>query len=153
MLSEPLTRAINAPADDLQVTILEMDVSAESNPAQIRLIVDTPAGVTIGDITRLTKALKNSDDLALALGQAEFQVEISSPGERYGLRLPWQFTRHLNQPLKVRLKSDEPDYQERVVVKGVLKQVADSGIVLSANNAERRLEWQEIENAVVITDW
>ncbi len=140
-------------ADELRIIILEMDIEPESAPARIRLTVDTPEGVTIGAITRLTKALQKSDDLALALGRDDFKVEVSSPGERFGLRQPWQFPRHLGKSLKVRLKGPAGSDTVAAVVAGVLEQVVDGGIVLAIGSDERTLNWNDIEQAVVITDW
>lgn len=137
----------------MKITILEMDIDPEPPPAHFRLTVDTPEGITIDAIARLAKALRKSDDLVSLLGHDDFNVEVSSPGERFGLRQPWQFPRHLGKSLKVRLKGPAESDAVAEVVQGKLKRVSGDGILLAVGNEERALDWNDIEQAVILTDW
>lgn len=133
------------------IHVLEAFAGEGGNPL-IRIVVDTPAGITIREVTRIHKQLRDDPDLAQRLDTADYRVEVTSPGTGFGLQEPWQYPRHVGRRLKLRLQRTDGERPPEVV-KGALVQVDDGGIRLTMDDGERYIVWEQIDKATVKLAW
>ncbi len=131
--------------------IIESTFKPAGRAGQLCLTIDKPAGVTIGDLAKLTRRLGKDVELANQLGVAELRVDISSPGVTADLLQKWQYERHKGRNLKILLISDEPD--ELKYVKGVLEGMDESGISVLTAGESRIIQWDTIKKSNVQLDW
>ena len=137
--------------DDLH--LLEIQIPERGHGSPIRLIVDSPEGVTIGQITRLTKELRADEVLRKYSGDDTPRLEISSPGVHMGLRKWWQHSRHIGRMLDVVLLERDPEDGESIVLKGKLAAVSEDVMTLETGEGPRDLKWDEIEKSLVQLEW
>lgn len=148
-----LDEAIMALVAEAGLKLLDLSVSAEGSAPNVRVVVDTPQGITIGEISSLSKRIRRDAAVTDALSADEFRLEVTSPGDHFGLREPWQFDRHMGRRLKVTLARDETEGSENDTRTGVLAGSSADGIQLRTGEGLLDLHWQDIEQAVVLIDW
>ena len=133
--------------------LLDLSVSAEGSAPRVKVVVDTPRGITIGEISDLSRRIQRDAAVAEALSSEEFRLEVTSPGDRFGLREPWQYDRHLGRRLKVTLAGEEDRSLVSAKRTGILAGRSELGIALQTKQGVLNLEWNEIDQAVVLSDW
>ena len=148
-----LDEAVVALVADAGLKLLDLSVSAEGSAPNVKVVVDTPQGITIGEITDLSKSIRRDAAVTGALNADEFRLEVTSPGDHFGLREPWQFDRHVGRRLKVTLVRNDTEGLENETRTGVLAGSSATGIQLRTGEGLLDLHWQDIEQAVVLIDW
>ena len=148
-----LDDTLAALATESGLRLLDLTVSAEGSAPQVRVVVDTPQGITIGEITDLSRRIRRDSAVAAALSTVEFRLEVTSPGDRFGLREPWQYDRHLGRRLRVTLAGEESEVLVNSSRTGILAGRSEIGIELQTRQGVLNLKWQDIDQAVVIGDW
>jgi ribosome maturation factor RimP len=148
-----LDEALQALLEGTEMQVLNSSVTGEGQSSQWSLVVDTPAGVTIGEITGLARRIRKDETVAALLHSAEVRVEVASPGTGYGLREPWQYPRNIGRTLKVTLADNPSDDAVGQTVSGKLAGIAGTGLSIETAEGTRELAWQEIDHAVVVIDW
>ncbi len=148
-----LDEAVTALMVETGLRLLDLSVAAEGSAPHLKVVVDTPQGITIGEITDLSRRIRRDAVVASALKTDEFRLEVTSPGDFFGLREPWQFDRHVGQRLKVTLAGDDSGMHQVTTRTGVLAGHSKSGIQLQTRKGLLKLPWQDIEQAVVLIDW
>ena len=133
-----------------------MDVTGPlpgANPL-VRLVVDTPEGVTVAELTSISRRLQADEELARLLGANQVRVEVSSPGVNSGLKEPWQYGRHIGRDLTVALIGPESEPSSiGGEVEGRLVHAGREGIVLDTQAGEASIAWGTIAQAHVQLNW
>lgn len=148
-----LDEAVMALVTEIGLRLLDLSVAGEGSAPHVRVVVDTPQGITIGEITDLSRRIQRDTSVADALKSDDFRLEVTSPGDLFGLREPWQFDRHLGRRLKVTLASVDSGISQIITRTGVLAGSSEAGIQLQTRKGLIDLHWQDIEQAVVLIDW
>jgi ribosome maturation factor RimP len=135
------------------VYVLSATASGGGRQPVVKVVVDTPSGITIDEITAINRFLRKDEILAQQVGSTEFRLEVTSPGVDAGLKEPWQFERHVGQRLRVQWHSEEDSEDEVQQVEGRLVKTGTDGIVLNLAGREQALAWKQIIQAIVQLDW
>ncbi len=136
------------------VHVLDASVSQGGSNPLVKAVVDTEEGITIDEIVRITRQLRDDDSLARHLGVSTCRVEVTSPGVSYGLRQPWQFHRHVGRQLAVQIGSPEGEVAEEPArVEGKLVQAGPDGILVEVAGSHEPIAWERIQKATVQLAW
>lgn len=136
-----------------EVRVLSATASGGGRQSLVKVVVDTPSGITIDEITAITRFLRKDENLAQQVGSTEFRLEVTSPGVDAGLKEPWQFERHVGKKLRIQLKSEEESGAIDKEVEGRLVETGTDGIVLNLAGKNESLPWEQIRQAVVQLEW
>ena len=135
------------------VQVLTATTSHQGAGAQVKVVVDTIDGITVDEITRITRLLRKDAGMAELAGTPEFRIEVTSPGVAAGLKEPWQFQRHIGRRLEVRMCSEEENGTGAPNVKGDLLKAGPEGISLEKDGERMEIAWDQIETARVLLSW
>lgn len=142
------------------VHLLAATASHEGAGCQVKVVVDTPEGVTVDQIARIGKLLRSDPGLAQRLNPAggggtspDYRIEVTSPGVAAGLERPWQYPRHMGRRLKVRLEQPRDQMADPVQITGRLVSIGSDGIELETPVDRRVIAWEQIATAKVVLNW
>ncbi|MCK4577819.1 MAG: hypothetical protein KAU50_03450 [Candidatus Marinimicrobia bacterium] len=136
--------------NDLQ--ILDSRIHQTGRSVYLKLVVDTPDGVTVDQLTSLHRRVTGDDKLCDLLEADEIRPEVTSPGVSAGLMKRWQYPRHIGQQLTVRLVGEEQD-DGPASINGELLEAGENGIVLKTAESKKEFAWANIEKAQVVMHW
>lgn len=140
---------------DLAISCLDTDsiflVDVKVSPADkglIRVLLDGDNGVTIEDCSKLSRKLGNileEEDLI----EGSYTLEVSSAGVGQPLMMLRQYKKNVDRLLKVTTKEGQ-------TIKGVLKEVTETGITLDTSKKKNKgteetksLIFDDINKAIV----
>lgn len=148
------------------VHILEATVSSDRRNPLVKVVVDTVQGITIVELVRIARQLRDDDHLPAHLGLSACRVEVTSPGVSYGLSQPWQFTRHVGRRLAIQMETPDKVPAGRSLlatptgeadrpskIEGQLIQAGAEGILLDVAGVREQIAWKQIQKATVQLAW
>ncbi|MGH8029538.1 MAG: ribosome maturation factor RimP [Arenimonas sp.] len=127
-----------------------LEFSPHKGSGLVRLFIDAPAGVTLGDCERVSREVEGVLDVEDPIPQ-NYRLEVSSPGLDRPLVKPAHFERFTGSVAKVHLIAPKAGRRK---FQGVLKGLKDGQVVLDtadAGTVELRLD--EIELARLVPDY
>jgi len=147
---EQLLELASKHADDLGLTLVELEVVGRGKRNVVQLFVDREGGVTVGECSRLSRRLsKELEEIDLIPGA--YRLEVSSPGATRPFRLRTQYVWSVNKRIKVTLREPREEKREW---EGVLVEVSDDRIVLLHGEDERvELTFEGIKEACRIIEF
>ena len=113
---EKLNSMIATACEAGNVSLVEADLFQAGKRKMLRLFVDKPEGVTIGDCTKVSRTLSAALDLDPDVIEGAFTLEVSSPGLDRPLKSEADFLRNVGRRLRITRSTGKP-------VTGVLKSV------------------------------
>lgn len=130
--------------------LLDAEVSGSGSKTILRLIVDSPGGVSIARCAAVSRQASALLDVADPF-RHHYTLEVSSPGLDRKLYSQGDYRRFSGQQVKVRM---QPTFREHRVVTGELIGLEDE-IVTLRNEAEELVELpvNEIFEARLVVDW
>jgi len=111
--------------------------------ATLRLFVDRPGGITLDEITRVSRVVGELLDVH-DLISSSYTLEVSSPGLTRELKQPRDYERYIGR--LVRLTTRSP-WQGKQVHRGILKGLANEEVSLEEDQALVRIPLGEIAKA------
>lgn len=111
--------------------------------ATLRLFVDRPGGITLDEITRVSRVVGELLDVH-DLISSSYTLEVSSPGLTRELKKPRDYERYTGR--LVRLTTRSP-WQGKQVHRGILKGLANEEVSLEEDQALVRIPLGEIAKA------
>ena len=135
------------------VHVLAADIGGGGARPRVKIIVDTPSGITIDEIANLTRRLRADEGLAQQVGSDTFGLEVTSPGVKAGLTEQWQYPRHTGQLLQVTVQAPAGDEIGARTVSGRLLRTQPEGIVLELPGGQETIGWDDIRHAAVELEW
>ena len=142
-LIEPLVQTMG-----YELVLLEF--SPHKGSAMVRLFIDAPGGITLGDCERVSREVEGVLDVEDPIPQ-NYRLEVSSPGMDRPLMKPAHFERFAGSVAKMQLTAPKDGRRK---FQGVLKGLKDGRVVLETADAgvvELRLD--EIERARLVPDY
>jgi ribosome maturation factor RimP len=116
---------------DVEVLLFE-----PASASTMRLVIDSPEGVTLATCERVTKHLQ---DLLLETG-----LEVSSPGPQRPLTKPQHFRRYIGRRARVRPRGD---YGGRRSFTGELVGATDDEVTVAADTGVVSIPYSEINRS------
>ena len=127
-----------------------LEFSPHKGSAMVRLFIDAPGGITLGDCERVSREVEGLLDVEDPIPQ-NYRLEVSSPGLDRPLVKPEHFERFAGQVAKVLLVAPK-DGRRRF--QGVLKGVKDGQAVLETADAGTvSLALDQIERARLVPEY
>lgn len=123
--------------------MVDVEFRRESRGMVLRLFLDRSGGISLDDLTRVSRQLGDVLDAHDAV-PGSYTLEVSSPGINRRLRRPDHFRRYLGK--KVRVRTATPVEGRRDFV-GILQSVDADGIVLEAGGFPRAIRFADIGRA------
>lgn len=80
--------------------LVDFHVKLYNKRTFIKAVAETESGITLEQITQITKELKNSDDFN-ELFPLGYRLEVTSPGTDYRLKTERDFRRYLGHIVKI----------------------------------------------------
>ncbi|MEJ2071796.1 MAG: ribosome maturation factor RimP [Syntrophobacterales bacterium] len=144
---EIMTRVADLIQPYLQVQGVELVDLEFTQPrrgrATLRLFVDRPGGITLEEITRVSRVVGELLDVH-DLISSSYTLEVSSPGLTRELKKPQDYERYTGR--LVRLTTRSP-WQGKQVHRGILKGLANEEVSLEEDQALVRIPLGEIAKA------
>ena len=105
----------------------------------IRIHVDKPDGISIDECVGISRFLNNQLDRDVE----DYSLEVSSPGLGSSFRVKQQYDKNLGRKIEVLLTEGER-------LSGVLKSIADEGILLQIKGSDKDIKFEDIKEAKTI---
>jgi ribosome maturation factor RimP len=103
MLRDALVALLQPVVDGLGYRLWELEYSAGRGNALLRIYIDAPAGITVDDCERVSRAMSEVLDAADPL-PGHYTLEVSSPGLERPLRTAAQFAPYVGETVFVELE-------------------------------------------------
>ena len=149
MLQDRLTTLIEPLVESLGYELVLLDFSPQGRAALLRLYLDGPNGVTLGDceiVSREVAALLDVEDPI----KVAYQLEVSSPGLDRPLTKPSHFERFVGRKARVELATPL-NTQRRFV--GVIAGITRDALRLDSDKGEVQLAFSTIARARLVPDY
>ncbi len=134
--------------DQMQVYLVDIELRGNPNNLVLSVFADTEAGITMHQITDLTREIGDVLDMEDPF-PGRYRLEVSSPGLDRPLKEHWQYRKNIGRPLHVLCETDEG--REDLI--GVLDEVNERGIVLQMKENQLEIPFSGIVKALVKTKW
>jgi len=142
-LLEPLVESMG-----YELVLLEF--SPHKGSAMVRLFIDAPGGITLGDCEKVSREVEGTLDVEDPIPQ-NYRLEVSSPGLDRPLVKPAHYERFAGSVVRVQLIAPR---NNRRKFQGVLKGLKDGRAVLDTADAGTvELGLDEIERARLVPDY
>ena len=143
VLLEPLVETLG-----YELVLLEFN--AHKGSALVRLFIDAPGGVTLGDCEKVSREVEGRLDVADPIPQ-NYRLEVSSPGLDRPLVKPGHFERFAGSVARVQLNVPRDGRRK---FEGVLRGLRSENVVLETADAGTvELELGNIERARLVPDY
>jgi ribosome maturation factor RimP len=117
---------------------------AGSSGRTLRIAIDRPEGVTVGDCERVSKVAGPLLDQADLIPGGRYELEVSSPGAERPLKSRAEYDRFVGKKVNVRYRVGDSE----AVLEGELVAVDDAGIAVQGKRADiHHIPWADIQAA------
>jgi len=123
--------------------MVDVEFRRESRGMVLRLYLDREGGVSLDDLTRVSRQLGDVLDVYDAV-PGPYTLEVSSPGINRRLRRPDHFRRYIGKRVRVRTVAS-PEGRRTFV--GTLLQVDEAGVTVESGSATHVIRFREIAQA------
>jgi ribosome maturation factor RimP len=124
-----------------------VDVQASNGGRLLRLFIDKPGGITLGDCAAVSRHLTR----VLAVEGIEYErLEVSSPGLDRPLRKGADFARFAGQKAEVRMRTPDATGRRRFV--GVLRGASGSLVEMELDGQTVALDLADVDRAKLIPE-
>jgi ribosome maturation factor RimP len=139
--------ALVAPlVESLGCEVWGVEFFSQGHRSKLRLYIDRPEGVAIGDCERVSREVSDLLDVEDVVPQS-YVLEVSSPGMDRILFKPKQYLKNVGQKVDVRLHYP---YEGSKRVVGVLTGLEDDEVVVRAGEDEYLLPLENIQRARLV---
>jgi ribosome maturation factor RimP len=113
--------------------LVDIEHRREGRGSVLRLLLDKPGGVSLEDLTRVSREVSDVLDAQTDVVPGSYTFEVSSPGINRPLTRPAHFAAFVGKRVHVRTR--EP-IGGRQSFRGVLTSADDHGIVVTSDDAQ-----------------
>jgi len=137
--------------EEMGFELVEVEHLRQHGRWVLRLYIDTPGGVTIGDCSRISREIGDLMDVK-AVMENGYTLEVSSPGLNRPLKRERDFVRTIGKRIKVKMASP---VEGRRNFTGYLKDFRDGTLYLDlgTDGGKVTLSWKEIEKANLVYEF
>jgi ribosome maturation factor RimP len=149
-VQDKLQALIEPLVESMGYELVLLEFSPHKGSAMVRLFIDAPGGITLGDCERVSREVEGVLDVEDPIPQ-NYRLEVSSPGLDRPLVKPAHYERFVGQVAKVQLIGPKAGRRK---FQGVLKGLKDGQVVLETVDAGTvELKLDEIERARLVPDY
>jgi ribosome maturation factor RimP len=130
-------------ADGMGVELVEVALLGSGKRSLLRITIDRPGGVKVGDCERFSRDIGAMLDVEDYI-QASYTLEVSSPGLDRPLKEAGDFRRHLGKTVKVDLREK---VEGRGSWSGTIAEALDDRVRLLADGKEIELRYDNMTKA------
>ncbi|MGQ0621609.1 MAG: ribosome maturation factor RimP [Panacagrimonas sp.] len=149
MLQDRLKSLIEPLVESLGYELVLLDFSPQSRSTALRLFIDAPDGVVLGDCEKVSREVAALLDVEDPIHD-RYQLEVSSPGLDRPLTRREHFDRFAGQRARIELSVPQAG-QKRFL--GSIKGSTDQSVLLETEQGEKELAFTAIERARLIPDY
>jgi ribosome maturation factor RimP len=152
-LHDRLLELLEPLVESLGYELVLLEFNAHKGSALVRLFIDAPAGVTLGDCEKVSREVEGKLDVSDPIPQ-NYRLEVSSPGLDRPLVKPAHFERFAGQVARVQLLAPQAPGSGRRKFQGVLRGLRGDNVVLETADAGTvELALGNIERARLVPDY
>ena len=149
-VQDKLQALIEPLVETMGYELVLLEFSPHKGSALVRLFIDAPGGITLGDCERVSREVEGVLDVEDPIPQ-NYRLEVSSPGMDRPLVKPAHFERFVGHVAKVQLVAPKAGRRKFL---GVLKGLQEGQVVLDTADAGKvMLKLDEIERARLVPDY
>ena len=119
--------------------LVDITVSSGKRPV-IRIYIDRPGGVTVGNCAEVSRSVGFELDAADILNR-RYALEVSSPGLNRPLKTERDFARNIGKEVWMMLRDDD---DRNVEIRGSIKVCNNENIAIEINGEEKIFKLSEI---------
>lgn len=119
--------------------LLEYSADPGGRSPKVKVVVDTEAGVTVGEIEEVTRKIKDWVGMEDCFPDG-FQLEVTSPGVNYPLVRQFQFIKNIDRRVRVWHRNSQLPNP----IEGILRNVTDEGIELKNSSGVHGIAEDEV---------
>ena len=125
-----------------------LDAREDSRGNYLRIVIDSEESITLNDTTRLTKVLRDSNEID-SIFPSGYRLEVSTPGLNNSLKYSFQYKKNINRNIAVSYTED--DFE--IKAKGKLVKISDNKIELKLSDESIIIHYEQIIDAKVIVSF
>ena len=150
-LREKITEIAKSKLTDDSQFIVDVVASAKPGAKKVVVILDGDTGVTIDDVTNLSRAISAELD-EQPLIEDNYTLEVGTPGLDQPLKLKRQYYKNIGRELKVHTT-------DKKILQGALTEVLEERIVLEIKEGKKKetklteIPFSQIEKAIVMVSF
>lgn len=150
-LREKITEIAQSKLTDDSQFIVDVVASSKPGSRKVVVILDGDTGVTIDDVTNLSRAISAELD-EQPLIEENYTLEVGTPGLDQPLKMKRQYYKNIGRELKVHTT-------EKKIVQGALTAVSEERIVLDIKEGKKKetksteIPFSHIEKAIVMVSF
>ncbi len=148
-LEEKVKTLIQPIFDRTEFYLLKVEMRGQPNSRVLTIYADTESGITLEEITRLTREIEDVLDMYDPI-PGHYRLEVSSPGVNWPLTEPWQFRKNIGRKLRVIYQDEQEERQDYT---GTLLELNGEEIVLNVPQGNISIPLNKIIKAVVKLSW
>ncbi|HDR04283.1 MAG TPA: hypothetical protein ENN84_03425 [Candidatus Marinimicrobia bacterium] len=150
-MREPLLKLISTLAEEMNIFVEALFVNEGARP-KIMVLCDTLSGIHSDELTELTLKLRDSAELEAIVGE-DFELELSSPGIEFPMRLPRHFQKNIGREIVLTHCRDDLD---NPLILSITEVTEDSIIGVSKSKKKEesvKLSYEDIKQGKIKLKW
>jgi ribosome maturation factor RimP len=149
-LLEPVVSAAGMDLENVRIT-------AAGRRRLLRVVVDADGGVSLDDITLISRALSAELDANGAMGETPYTLEVSSPGVDRPLTEPRHWRRAAGRLVRAPLAARSPARPEKAgrpaTVEGRVLAAGDHAVLLEVAGRQREFGYAELGPGKILLEF
>jgi len=149
MIEEKISNIIKKDIERNGIEIVELKCSSYGNRAVIRVLIDKPGGITVGDCSRVSNTVKfllNGSDLTIS----NYNLEVSSPGLDRPLTLEKDFLRNKGKAVTINLNSP---FENKIYFEGKILNFENNAVTINTGASVIQIPIEKIAIAKLKIDF
>lgn len=145
-----ITQLITGALAETEFELVDVEITGQARRAVVRVLIDTPGGVTHGDCVRVSRILGDHLDAESAVMPVSYVLEVSSPGIDRPLKKRADFERFRGEQAAVTTRNK---IQGRTHHLGVIQEISDDVLVLDQPDMGRtEIPFSDVQKASLRRD-
>jgi ribosome maturation factor RimP len=138
-----------AEGEGMEIVDVEFRPEGSRGGRVLRLYLDKDGGLSVDDLTRVSRRLSELLDAEDAV-EGAYTLEVSSPGINRPLKKPEHFARFVGKRIRVRTR-DMIDGRRSFL--GILAQVVGDSVILTQEGKQYQIPFSMIDKSNYEHDW
>ena len=149
-LQDRLTQMLEPLVESLGYELVLLEYAAHRGSSLLRLFIDGPNGVTLGDCEKVSREVEGRLDVEDPIPQ-NYRLEVSSPGLDRPLVKPGHFQKYSGQQAKIQMLAPQAGRRK---FQGVLRGMKNDCVLIETTDAGTvELAIGQIERARLVPDY